>query len=90
MIEDTAEYPGKVEKVSFGSATRRLRVQVIRDLLWYTGAKTEPVSLVLVRDVAGQWRDEALLAFRHVLIPRLADQNRYAQSRIPMNIMRQG
>jgi len=23
-------------------------------------------------------------------IPRLADQNRYAQSRIPMNIMRQG
>jgi hypothetical protein len=62
MIEGTAEYPGKVEKVSFGSATRRLRVQVIRDLLWYTGAKTEPVSLVLVRDVAGQWRDEALLA----------------------------
>jgi hypothetical protein len=62
MIEDTAAYPGKVEKVSFGGATRRLRVPVVRDVLWYTGAKTEPVSLVLVRDVAGQWRDEALLA----------------------------
>jgi DDE superfamily endonuclease len=62
MIEDTAGYPGKVQKVSFGSATRRLRVQVVRDILWYTGAKAEPVSLVLVRDVAGQWRDEALLA----------------------------
>jgi len=62
MIEDTAGYPGKVQAVSFGSATRRLRVQVIRDILWYAGAKTEPVSLVLVRDVTGQWRDEALLA----------------------------
>jgi len=61
-IEDTTEYPGKVQKVRFGSTARRLRVQVIRDVLWYAGAKTEPVSLVLVRDVAGVWRDEALLA----------------------------
>ena len=62
MIEDTVGYPGEVHKVQFGSTIRRLRVQVIRDILWYTGAETEPVSLVLVRDVAGQWRDEALLA----------------------------
>src|SRR5450432_366020 len=62
MIEDTAAYPGQVQKVQFGTTVRRLRVQVIRDVLWYTGAKTEPVSLVLVRDVAGVWRDEALLA----------------------------
>lgn len=62
MIEDTAGCPGEVQKVRFGSTDRRLRVPVIRDVLWYTGAKTEPVSLVLVRDVAGQWRDEALLA----------------------------
>jgi hypothetical protein len=62
MVEDTAGYPGEVRTVSFGTATRRLRVQVVRDVLWYTGAKTEPVSLVLVRDVAGQWRDEVLLA----------------------------
>lgn len=62
MIEDTTDYPGEVRKVQFGTAVRRLRVQVIRDVLWYAGAKTEPVSLVLVRDVAGRWRDEALLA----------------------------
>ena len=61
MIEDTKAYPGKVENVQFGETTRVLRVQVIRNVLWYTGAKTEPVSLVLVRDEAGQWRDEALL-----------------------------
>jgi hypothetical protein len=30
------------------------------------------------------------VALKLRLIPRLADQNRYAQSRIPMNIMRQG
>jgi hypothetical protein len=62
MIEDPTAYPGKVQKVQFGSTVRQLRVQVIRDVLWYTGAKTEPLSLVLVRDVAGVWRDEALLA----------------------------
>ena len=62
MIGDTTAYPGKVRKVQFGTTVRRLRVQVIRDVLWYAGAKTEPVRLVLVRDVAGQWRDEALLA----------------------------
>ena len=62
MIEDAAGYPGTVQEVSFGSVNRRLRVQVVRDLLWYTGAKTEPVSLILVRDPANKWRDEALLA----------------------------
>ena len=64
MIDDPTAYPGTVEGVSFGTTVRRFRVQVVRDVLWYTGARTEPVSLVLVRDVAGSWRDEALLATR--------------------------
>jgi hypothetical protein len=62
MIADIATYPGTEHDVRFGTTTRRVRVQVVRDILWYTGAGTEPVTLVLVRDVAGQWRDEALLA----------------------------
>ncbi len=37
-------------------------MQVIRDVLWYRGSKTEPVMVVLVRDPLGQWRDEALVA----------------------------
>lgn len=61
MIADTVAYPGSVHQIQFGTTTRQLRVQVIRNVLWYTGTRTEPVSLVLVRDVAGQWRDEALL-----------------------------
>jgi hypothetical protein len=37
-------------------------VQVIRDVLWYRGCKDESVVVVLVRDPAGEWRDEALVA----------------------------
>ncbi len=37
-------------------------MQVIRDVLWYRGSKTDPVAVVLVRDPSGQWRDEALVA----------------------------
>src|SRR5947209_13329819 len=62
MIEGEAAYPAEVLEVGFPKATRELRVQVIRDVLWYRGAKDEPVTVVLVRDPAGQWRGEALVA----------------------------
>ncbi|HMB07897.1 MAG TPA: transposase [Isosphaeraceae bacterium] len=62
MIEDEAAYPAEVLEIAFPKVTRRLRVQVIRDVLWYRGSKTEPVMVVLVRDPAGAWRDEALVA----------------------------
>ncbi len=62
MIEDTVAYPAEVLKVDFPKATRDLRVQVIRDVLWYRGCKDDPVMVVLVRDPLGQWRDEALVA----------------------------
>lgn len=62
MIEDTAAYPAETLEVVFPKLTRTLRVQVIRDVLWYRGSKTEPVLVVLVRDPLGQWRDEALVA----------------------------
>jgi hypothetical protein len=62
MIEDTTAYPAEVLKVAFPKQTRELRVQVIRDVLWYRGSKDESVMVVLVRDPAGEWRDEALVA----------------------------
>lgn len=62
MIEDTNSYPATEQDFQIGATTRKLRIQVIRDVLWYTGAKTEPLSVILVRDVLGQWRDEVLLA----------------------------
>ena len=62
MIEDTATYPAEVWRSPSPSRLGKLRVQVIRDVLWYRGCKTEPVMVVLVRDPLGQWRDEALVA----------------------------
>ncbi|MHB1560860.1 MAG: IS701 family transposase [Isosphaeraceae bacterium] len=62
MIEDTTAYPAEMMTIEFPKVTRELRVQVIRDVLWYRGCKDEPVTVVLVRDPAGEWRDEALVA----------------------------
>jgi hypothetical protein len=62
MIEDTATYPAELLAIASPKRARQLRVQVVRDVLWYRGSKAEPVAVVLVRDPAGQWRDEALLA----------------------------
>lgn len=62
MIEDTARYKAVHKTVEFAGRSRRLRVRVVRDVLWCTGTKTEPVSVVPVRDPKGAWRDEALLA----------------------------
>src|SRR5262249_8830638 len=61
-IEDEANYPAGVLEIAFPKGTRRLRVQVIRDVLWYRGCQGEPVAVILVRDPAGRWRDEALVA----------------------------
>jgi DDE superfamily endonuclease len=61
MIEDTTKYPAELMEIVFPQLTRELRVQVIRDILWYRGSKTDPVAVVLVRDPLGQWRDEALV-----------------------------
>jgi hypothetical protein len=61
MIEDTEGYPAGLIEVAFPQLTRELRVQVIRDVLWYRGTKTDPVAVVLVRDPSGEWRDEALV-----------------------------
>ena len=62
MIEDTATYPAELMTIDFPKQSRELRVQVVRDILWYSGSKTEPVMVVLVRDPLGEWRDEALVA----------------------------
>ena len=62
MIEDEASYPAEVLEIAFPKVTRKLRVQVIRDVLWYRGCKDRPVMVVLIRDPTGAWRDEALVA----------------------------
>jgi len=62
MIEDTINYPAVERTILFPKGERELRIQVVRDILWYRGCKTDPVVVVLIRDPLGQWRDEALVA----------------------------
>ena len=62
MIEDSVNYPAEVKTLVFPKGERELRIQVVRDILWYRGCKTDPVVVVLIRDPLGQWRDEALVA----------------------------
>jgi hypothetical protein len=62
MIEDGQNYPAHEETIEFPKLQRRLRIQVVREILWYTGCGEDPVVVVLVRDPLGQWRDEALVA----------------------------
>ena len=61
MIEDATNFPAETIEMKFGVTLRQLRVQVIRQVLWWSGSKTDPVTIVLVRDEAGQWRDEVVL-----------------------------
>jgi hypothetical protein len=61
MIEDPTSYPAELMEIAFPRLTRTLRVQVIRDILWYRGSQTDPIAVVLVRDPLGEWRDEALV-----------------------------
>jgi hypothetical protein len=62
MIGDTLRYPAELMTIAFPKQERQSRVQVVRDILWYRGGRTEPVMVVPVRDPLGEWRDEALVA----------------------------
>jgi DDE superfamily endonuclease len=61
MVAATARYPAEERVMAFPAVTRRLRLQVVRDVLWYAALRDQKVLVVLVRDLDGHWRDEALL-----------------------------
>src|SRR5262249_55972721 len=54
MIEDTVTYPARLRTIRFPKADRRLRVQVVRDILWYTGCGGGPAVVVVVRGPPGR------------------------------------
>jgi hypothetical protein len=61
LFEDTTTCPAVEQAVTLPGQTKTLRVQVLEQVLWYTGCKTDPVQVVLVRDPSGSWPDTALL-----------------------------
>ena len=61
-LADTAAYPAAEVEVVLPGGPKAVRTQVVRDVMWYAGAGTELVTVVLVRDPSGAWPDTALLA----------------------------
>jgi hypothetical protein len=41
---------------------KKLRVQTVRGVLWYQACKQKPVTVALIHDPAGEWRDEVLVS----------------------------
>lgn len=62
ILADDARWPAQEVTIGFPKCKRRLRVKIIKNICWYQAAGAQPVQLILVRDVEGQWRDEALLS----------------------------
>jgi DDE superfamily endonuclease len=62
ILENVKDYPAETLTVTFGETTRKLRVQRLTNILWPSGMKTEPVTVIVIHDVAGEWRDEVLLS----------------------------
>jgi len=62
MLQDDRTWPAQRQRLTFKSGCRRwLEVKVITGVCWYASAGSQAVQVVLVRDPAGVWRDEALL-----------------------------
>lgn len=69
MLADNRHYPGEEIDVTFPKRNRRLFVKAVKNVCWYEAAGSKPVQLVLVRDPAGEWRNEALVSTDQTLTP---------------------
>jgi DDE superfamily endonuclease len=62
MLHDDQAWPAQRQQITFKSGCQRwLEVKVVTGVCWYTAAGSPAVQVVLVRDPAGEWRDEALV-----------------------------
>ena len=62
MLADDQEWPATKMPIAFKNGCERvLEVKVITKVCWYTAAGSAAVQVVLVRDPAGKWRNEALV-----------------------------
>jgi DDE superfamily endonuclease len=62
MLANDLRWPAAKQTLTFKSGvTRELAVKTITGVCWYGTAGPKAVQVVLVRDPAGEWRDEALV-----------------------------
>ena len=50
------------QEVTLPKGKKKLRVQILRGVLWYHACKQKPVTVALIHDVEKKWRDEALVS----------------------------
>ena len=70
MLADDRRWPSRDLVIVFPKGKRRLQVKVVKGVCWYQAAGCQAVQLVLVRDPAGQWRNEALLSTDQTITPK--------------------
>jgi hypothetical protein len=58
---DDARWPWQDVTLRHPKGEKALKVKVLEPCCWYASAGQMPLSVVLVRDPEGKWRDEALL-----------------------------
>jgi DDE superfamily endonuclease len=62
MLANDQRWPVTKQTITFKSGVvRELEIKTITGVCWYDTAGPKAVQVVLVRDPAGEWRDEALL-----------------------------
>jgi hypothetical protein len=62
LQENDPRWPVETLRLVYPGGEKELEVKVMRNVCWYPAAGPQPLMLVLVRDPAGQWRNEALLS----------------------------
>lgn len=62
ILSKPEEFVASEEVFALPGGEKRLRVQMLRGVLWYSGCKEQRVAVVLLRDPTGSWRDEVLLS----------------------------
>lgn len=62
LKENDARWPVEKMHLVYPGGEKDLEVKVVRNVCWYPSAGPRPLMIVLVRDLEGKWRDEALLS----------------------------
>ena len=55
-------WSAKEQELVLPKVKKTLRIQTLRGVLWYHACKQKPVTVALIHDPEGEWRDEVLMS----------------------------
>jgi hypothetical protein len=59
---NAAGWSAQEQELALPKEKKKLRVQTMRGVLWYHALKQKPVTVALIHDPEGKWRDEVLVS----------------------------